>query len=106
MEFCLSVFIFDAENHVVSAYLGGGFSADPVRETTVTVTEEDAIRLARDFVNGRNEVADWKYRGWETMDDPGVYDHPLAHRTAVGICNIFSCLGIYACQVHIRTNHL
>ena len=77
MDFCLSVFIFDAENHVVSAYLGGGFSAEPVRETTVTITEEEAIRLARDLVNGKNWVADWKNRGWETMDDPGVYDYLL-----------------------------
>lgn len=77
MDFCLTAFIFDSENHVVSAYLGGNFSAEPFRETAVTVMEEEAIRLAREHVIRKNTVADWQYRGWETMDDPTVYDHLL-----------------------------
>ena len=63
MEFCVSFFIFDAENHIVSVHLAGSFTAEPVEETAVTVTREEALRLAAGQVD-ESEAFDWRIRGW------------------------------------------
>ena len=63
MEFCVSVFIFDAENHIVSVHLAGSFTAEPVEETAVTVTREEAFWLAAGQVD-ESEAFDWRIRGW------------------------------------------
>ncbi|MBO4471352.1 MAG: hypothetical protein J5841_06330 [Clostridia bacterium] len=63
-DFCLTSFIFDAENHIVSVNLGGSFTAEPVRETAVKFPAEEAIRLAAEKNDG-TEIYDWRTRGWE-----------------------------------------
>ena len=64
MPFCLTTFIFDAGNHIVSVNLGGSFTANPVRETVVKITVEEALRIAAEKNDG-TEIYDWRIRGWE-----------------------------------------
>lgn len=63
-DFCLTSFIFDAGNHIVSVNLDGSFTVEPVRETKVKVTAEEARRIAAEKNDG-TEVYDWRTRGWE-----------------------------------------
>ena len=45
-SFCLNTFVFDANNYLVSARLGGGFTFEPGKEALITVTEKEAEAIA------------------------------------------------------------
>ena len=45
-SFCLNTFIFDADNYLISADLGGGFTFEQGKEAVITVTEKEAAAIA------------------------------------------------------------
>lgn len=45
-SFCLNTFVFDADNYLVSASLGGGFTFEQEKEALITVTEKEAAAIA------------------------------------------------------------
>ena len=59
----MSVFIFDAENHIVSVHFGGNFTTEPAEETEVRVTKEEALRLTAGQTD-ESAAFDWRIRGW------------------------------------------
>ncbi len=46
---CLTTFIFDGSNHIISADMGGSFTAKPVKEAEIKVSMEGALRIAREY---------------------------------------------------------
>ena len=62
---CLTTFIFDGDNHIVSAEMGGGFTVKPVKDTEITVSEEEALRIAQDyFAKEKAEHENWYSFDW------------------------------------------
>ena len=71
-SFCLNTFIFDADNYLVSASLGGGFTFEQGEKDALTVTEEQAMAIARQMpVRASLSSYDWR----EYADGP--YDELL-----------------------------
>lgn len=71
---CVTTFVFDGNNRIISADMGGGFTAEPVKETKITVSKEEALCIARDqFAKEKAEQPtrygfDWRDYVGETYD--------------------------------------
>ena len=71
-SFCLNTFIFDADNHLLSVNLGGGFTFEKGEKAAITVTEEQAMTIAAQLpVQPSLSNYDWR----EYADGP--YDELL-----------------------------
>lgn len=70
----LTTFVFDGNNRIISADMGGGFTAKPVKNTEITISKEEALRIARDqFAKEKAEQPtrfgfDWRDYVGETYD--------------------------------------
>ena len=70
---CVTTFVFDANNRIISADMGGGFTAEPVKETEITVSKDEALRIAREYY--ANEKAKYPTRyGFNWGDYVGDHD--------------------------------
>lgn len=62
---CLTTFIFDGDNHIISAEMGGGFTVQPGKETEITVSQEKALGIAREtFAKEKAEHENWYSFDW------------------------------------------
>ena len=73
---CVTTFVFDGNNRIISADMGGGFTAEPVKETEITVSKDEALRIARDqFAKEKAErPTTYGYDWGAYVGEPGVYD--------------------------------
>ena len=73
---CVTTFIFDGNNRIISADMGGGFTAEPVKETGITVSQEDALRIARDYLAEQKAEHPTQYGfNWgDYVGEPYAYD--------------------------------
>ena len=72
----MTTFIFDGNNRIISADMGGGFTAEPVKETEITVSQEDALRIAREYLAEQKAEHPTQYGfNWgDYVGEPYAYD--------------------------------
>ena len=61
-------FIFNGENQLVSVMLGRSFAAEPVKETSIRISREEALQLAREHA-AKQQGYDWRGYVGEPYDD-------------------------------------
>ena len=73
---CVTTFVFDGNNRIIYADMGGGFTVEPVKDTEITVSKEDALRIARDrFAKEKTDKPTAYGYDWGAyVGEPGVYD--------------------------------
>ena len=75
---CLTTFIFDGDNHIISAYMGGSFTAKPAKEADITVSKEDALRIAREYFAEEKTKRPTAYQfDWRGMVWGDTFDYLL-----------------------------
>lgn len=73
---CVTTFVFDGNNRIIYADMGGGFTVEPVKDTEITVSKEDALRIARDqFAKEKAErPTTYGYDWGAYVGEPSIYD--------------------------------
>ena len=73
----ITTFIFDGNNRIISADMGGCFTAKPVKEVNITVSMEEALRIAREYFAKEKAERPTQY-GFDWRDYIGeTYDYLL-----------------------------
>ena len=73
---CMTTFIFDGNNRIISADMGGCFTAEPVKEAGINVSEEEALSIARDYLAKQKAMYPTRYGfDWGAyVGEPYVYN--------------------------------